>query len=403
MSQGLSSRQIDTWLFRGIYVYVVILTVVTILNVDDPTERWLAIGLMLAFAVVLSRTPRFDAPEWQVHLYLTIQTVIVLGMVFLLWPNFFLFYILSVQAMILLPPRRGLLWIGAFVLMGIGPVVYEEGWPEGLLSALLIGFGFLFIGAFGYTRIRAEEARYQSQRLLEELRVAHRQLQEHAERAEALAVAEERNRLSRDLHDTLGHRLTVAVVQLEGAERLIPSEPDRAAQMVATVREQVREGLSELRRTVATLRAPLAADLALPVALKQLAGDFEQATQLRVHTSLPESLPALPDRHRIALYRAAQEALTNVSRHAQARTAWLAVEASDETATLTISDDGVGPPDDVGEDGFGLRGMRERAAQLGGDVQLTERDEGGTRLVFRLPLKPHAEPPAGSYEGREHQ
>ena len=70
MSQGLSSRQVDTWLFRAIYAYVAILAVVTFLNADSPTERWLGVGLILAFAVFLSRTPRLDAPEWQAHLYL---------------------------------------------------------------------------------------------------------------------------------------------------------------------------------------------------------------------------------------------------------------------------------------------------------------------------------------------
>jgi two-component system sensor histidine kinase UhpB len=126
----------------------------------------------------------------------------------------------------------------------------------------------------------------------------------------------------------------------------------------------------------------------LPKALNQLAGDFERATQLQVHTSLPEGLPPLPDRQRIALYRAAQEGLTNVGRHAQARTAWLALEVTDEAATLTVDDDGVGPSDGVEGGGFGLRGMRERAAQLGGEMHLTARAEGGTQLVFRLPLRP---------------
>ena len=386
MIQKPSSRQVDTWLFRAIYAYVAILAVVTFLSADNPVERWLGLGLMLAFAVALSRTPRPDAPEWQAHLYLGIQTLIVLGLIIFLWPNFFLFYILSVQAMILLPPRRGLIWMVGFIVVAIGPIVYEEGWPGGVFDALLIGFGFFFIGAFAYTRMWAEEARYESQQLLKELQVAHRQLQEHAERAEALAVAEERNRLSRDLHDTLGHRLTVAVVQLEGAERLIPGDPNRAAHMLATVREQMRAGLGELRRTVATLRTPLAEDLSLTTALKQLAGDFERATQLQVHTSMPDTLPPLPDSHRIALYHAAQEALTNVGRHAQARTAWLALEVSDEAATLTVSDDGVGLPDGVESDGFGLLGMHERAAQLGGEVGLTARPEGGTQLVFCLPL-----------------
>jgi signal transduction histidine kinase len=388
MIQKPSSRQVDTWLFRAIYAYVAILAVVTFLSADNPVQRWLGLGLMLAFAAALSRTPRSDAPEWQAHLYLGVQTLIVVGLIILLWPNFFLFYILSVQAMILLPPRRGLIWMVGFIVVAIGPIVYEEGWPDGVFDALLIGFGFFFIGAFAYTRMWAEEARYESQQLLKELQVAHRQLQEHAERAEALAVAEERNRLSRDLHDTLGHRLTVAVVQLEGAERLIPGDPNRAAHMVATVREQIREGLGELRRTVATLRTPLAEDISLLTALKQLAGDFERATQLQIHTSMPDTLPPLPDSQRIALYRAAQEALTNIGRHARARTACLALEISDEAATLTVSDDGVGPPEGIEGDGFGLRGMHERAAQLGGEVGLTARTEGGTKLVFRLPLRP---------------
>ena len=85
-----------------------------------------------------------------------------------------------------------------------------------------------------------------------------RQLQEYAGQIERLAVAEERNRLAREMHDMLGHRLTVAAVQLEGAQWLIHTAPERATHMVGTVRDQVREALGELRRTVATLRTPLA-------------------------------------------------------------------------------------------------------------------------------------------------
>jgi signal transduction histidine kinase len=167
---------------------------------------------------------------------------------------------------------------------------------------------------------------------------------------------------------------------------LIPNDPERAAQMIATVHQQMREGLNELRRTVATLRTPLAVDLSLPKALLQLARDFEQATQLRIHVSAPDTLPPLPNRRRIALYRAAQEALTNVQRHAQAQTAWLTLQVTAQAATLIISDDGIGLPDDLEDNGFGLRGMRERAAQLGGEMQLTTRTEGGACVVFRLPL-----------------
>lgn len=114
------------------------------------------------------------------------------------------------------------------------------------------------------TLLRADAARQETQQVLDELDDAHQQLQTYAAQVEELAVAEERNRLSREVHDTLGHRLTVLIVQLAGAERLVAKQPDRATEKIATVRQQLDEGLGELRRTVAMLRAPSETDLALP-------------------------------------------------------------------------------------------------------------------------------------------
>jgi signal transduction histidine kinase len=188
------------------------------------------------------------------------------------------------------------------------------------------------------------------------------------------------------MHDTLGHRLTVAAVQLEAAQRLCPSDPERAAGMVGTVREQVSEALRELRATVATLRTPVEADLELGSALRRLAEQFERATGLEIHRVVPDALPSLPDPHRLALYRAAQEALTNVQRHAGAEQVWLVLSVSGADITLLVSDDGRGLRLSHGEAGFGLRGLRERAEQLGGAVHLSPRSGGGTQLSFSLPL-----------------
>ena len=180
-----------------------------------------------------------------------------------------------------------------------------------------------FFGAFANALLRADAARRESQALLDELQQAHEQLQEYALRAEEMAVVEERNRLAREMHDTLGHRLTVASVQLEAAQRLCPTDAERAAGLVGTVREQVREALGELRGTVATLRSPVEADLQLRSALRRLMDHFEEATGLTIHRVLPDEMPPLPDAHRLALYRAAQEALTNVQKHAEAsRCGW---------------------------------------------------------------------------------
>jgi len=148
----------------------------------------------------------------------------------------------------------------------------------------------------------------------------------------------------------------------------------------------VRAALGELRQTVAALRTPPEAELPLPKALARLADDFERATGLTVHRSLPLEVPPLAPALRLALYRAAQEALTNVQRHADARQVWLTLRLDDEAIVLQVDDDGRGLPPDAGERGLGLRGLRERATQLGGELRLESAPDGGTYLSLRLPL-----------------
>jgi len=156
--------------------------------------------------------------------------------------------------------------------------------------------------------------------------------------------------------------------------------------MVGTVREQVREALAELRSTVAALRAPIEVDLHLRTSLRRLSAHFEQATGLTVHQVLPDELPALPNAYRLALYRTAQEALTNVQRHAQASQVWLVLSTTNTAVSLLVSDDGQGLTLSGEQTGFGLRGLGERAAELGGELHLEARRGGGTQLTFSLPL-----------------
>jgi two-component system sensor histidine kinase UhpB len=137
---------------------------------------------------------------------------------------------------------------------------------------------------------------------------------------------------------------------------------------------------------VAALRAPIEVDLHLRASLRRLTTHFEQATGLTVHQVLPDELPALPNAYRLALYRTAQEALTNVQRHAQASQVWLVLSTTKTTVSLLVSDDGQGLTLSGEQAGFGLRGLRERAAELGGELYLETRRGGGTQLTFSLPL-----------------
>jgi signal transduction histidine kinase len=371
------------------YLVLIASGILGIQTLDSGVPRVIGTILLVAFGVIFTLTPKEDAPAWKWHLNLAVLTLITACLLTLQpeWGVFpMLFFILSPTAMMVFPQRIGFMWLGIYTLV-TAVIFFLQGPPlEAFLATAVFSVGFWFFGVFARAMANAEEARQESQQLLEELQIAHRQLQEFATRAGELAVAEERNRLAREMHDTLGHRLTVAAVQLEGAQRLIPKDPGRAESMIGTVRQQVREALGELRGTVATLREPLVTDLPIDIALQRLVSSFDEATDLDVHLGLPVALPRLSNAHRLALYRAAQEGLTNVQRHAQAQQVRVNLVAQEDILSLKISDDGIGFPADTTETAFGLRGMRERAAHLGGELHLGASEDGGAQLTFNLPL-----------------
>jgi signal transduction histidine kinase len=301
-----------------------------------------------------------------------------------------LFFVLSAEVTMMYPPRIVAAWIALFTAITLVAYLAVSG-LSGLVAVPIYAAGYVFFAIFAQQTARAEAARAESERLLLQLQEAHSQLQEYASQAEELAVQQERNRLAREMHDTLGHRLTVSSVQLQAAQRLIPSAPDRANEMVGAVLEEVREGLRELRSTVATLRAPVEADLALEPALKRLAGSFEQATGIAVHLVVPADLPPLTASQRHALYRGAQEGLTNIQKHAAAGEAWIELARTNGTVALLVRDNGAGLSGaGNGAAGFGLHGLRERAAQLGGDLSISPAPAGGAEMKLTLPVPQEA-------------
>src|SRR5215203_1530924 len=196
---------------------------------------------------------------------------------------------------------------------------------------------------------------------------------------------EERRRLRRDLHDGLGAQLAGLNVQAGALRRLIPRDPDAANEVVVELREELRSAISDIRRLVYDLRPPALDDLGLVEALRQLAERYgSKDGPLRVVVEAPEDLPNLPAAVEVAVYRVTQEALTNVARHARARTCDVRL-AMDEGVTLEIADDGIGIPAQRSA-GVGLTSMHERASELGGSCVVQSIPKGGTQVLVRLPL-----------------
>ncbi|MFI0452400.1 sensor histidine kinase [Actinomadura sp. 6N118] len=203
--------------------------------------------------------------------------------------------------------------------------------------------------------------------------VAHR----HAEQAAALAAAAERNRIARDIHDNVGHHLTVISVQLEKSAAFRSIDPEAADQALTDARESARLALEDVRRSVGTLRAH--GQFSLAAALAALVGRFGTAVTLDIRGD--ESVldgPALP-----VLYHAAQESLTNAHRHACAERVSVEVELGRREARLVVEDDGKGFESQV--EGFGVRGMRERLELVGGSLRIDSAPGEGTRVTATVP------------------
>ncbi len=396
MAQEMTTRQ-ETLGFQITSYVILVAAGVVGLRFNPPatvTLRWVVVILLAALALMQWRLPKWQGSDQRSHIVMATYGVLVAALMFLQpgWTMHPVLYMTPiVWGIMSLSVRPGMYWVAAYTAVTAVSFAVGISLGEGLVALFLYGVLYAFIGAFASALVRAHTARHESQALLIELQEAHLQLQEYALRAEEMAIMEERNRLAREMHDTLGHRLTVAAVQLEGAQRLCSCDPDRAAGMVETVREQVKEALAELRGTVATLRAPLEADLRLRRALRRLADGFAQATGLTVHRNFPDKIPDLPDAHRLALFRAAQEALTNVHKHARASQVWLTLMAHHNRVVLLVADDGQGLAAGPGQGAsFGLRGLRERAEQLGGELSLEPRPGGGVQLRLSLPLPQEA-------------
>jgi signal transduction histidine kinase len=196
---------------------------------------------------------------------------------------------------------------------------------------------------------------------------------------------EERRRLRRDLHDGLGAQLAGLNVQAGALRRLIPTDPDAADEVVVELRDELRSAIADIRRLVYDLRPPALDDLGLVEALRRLAERYgSEGEQLRVIVEAPEALPYLPAAVEVAVYRITQEALTNVVRHARARSCVVRLAVNEDVA-LEIVDDGVGIPAQRGA-GVGLSSMHERASELGGSCVVQSVPKGGTQVLVRLPL-----------------
>lgn len=310
-----------------------------------------------------------------------------------LWVLYLLYYFVASLPLLLLPLRVGLAVLAGVWLLLVVNVLIVAHWdalpysvPRGLAS---LSLGFLLVMVFAHVSRQAQERGEQIadlnrmiRTLHDDLEAARGRLQDFTNDVEEIAAIRERNRMAQELHDTLGHHLTVLNVQLEAALRLFATDSERSYAQIVRAKESAASALRDVRAAVTTLRPRQLDQRSLNAALERLVANFSTATGLPVDLTIsgPARVAAAQE---AVLYRTVQEALTNIQKHAKATRASVTLRYTPTSIELTVADNGAGSADPTG--GMGLTGIRERAESVGGTMSVRTWPGAGLILHVSLP------------------
>ncbi|KAA3647043.1 MAG: sensor histidine kinase [Chloroflexi bacterium] len=363
----------------------------------DPTFYTVALGLEVLLLLTYLYWPRLKTRLKSSYLpigigfatlALILETYITIPFARLFQPDPFLFILV-----ILLAWQYNLRSVLLFALGTVGlEIILDQLIPVETLN--IYRFGPASANTLFYGRMIARTAAFLAlgfviTRLMrgqreqrEALARANLRLTQYAATQEQLAVIRERNRISRELHDTLAHTLSALTVQLDAVTTVWKDVPTKARQMLDQMLGTTRLGLDETRRALQDLRASPLEDMGLPQALRSLSEDFAKRNALELDMEISDAIEDLAPEVEQSIYRIAQEALENVSRHANARLVKVQLQQQNEAVSLSISDDGRGfDADEIDhQDKFGLQGVRERAEVIGAELEIESHKNEGTRL-----------------------
>ena len=355
-----------------------------------PTETAVAILLGIVYMVLsLKQDDYFERfpSGFGVAVYFSLLLGLVFVINWLIGPGGVWLIVLpvaatAVHALSLFPQIVVYLAMLATIAVPIG--LRFDNWDAAFALAISISPAILFVVVFTKAQQSEQVAREQAEALTAELEAANRQLSEYAAQVEELATIEERNRLAREIHDNLGHYLTVVNVQIGAAKVLLAQdEPAKATEAMDKAQNLTQEGLTAVRQSVAALRESPTGNKPLAEALAPFISETNNAgilTELII-----EGQPRVLDpKIEFTLYRVVQEGLTNVRKHAHASAVDVLLDYSDlDVVSLQIVDNGVGTA--VTENGFGLLGIQERVNLLNGSVNITAKPSEGFTLQITIP------------------
>jgi signal transduction histidine kinase len=390
-----------------LYIEWILFAVVMALEVSSQQEHqpeWLNISVVVLLAIMGLRLP---AGKLSIKVIYTIAQIIpILAASYLGMRQVGLFYIILVIRSYLVFGRQYRLWItgGIFGLFLLTMQLFPRHPPHPPLDRQITtverqqlsrrinhrnrdGFRWGFVILFGgillslqllVDRILAEK------QAKEELAIANQRIRSYALRAQEIGSLQERNRIAREIHDSLGHSLTALNLHLEMAVKLAQIQPEKSREIVIEAKRLGSIALRDVRQSVAALRADPLQNQDLSTAIHKLADEFKLSNQIQPVCRL--DLPAnLPQPTATAIYRIVQESLTNISKYAAASEAIVEIQTRPTELELRVIDNGRGFIPTHNMTGFGLQGMRERVLALQGKFEVISAVNGGCQIVAIVP------------------
>jgi len=259
------------------------------------------------------------------------------------------------------------------------PQEQERFWFFNFSLILLFGLSLVFVLLLMNTVISERQSR-------EELAIANEKLLEYAHRIENQATLEERNRIAREIHDSLGHSLTALNLQLETALKLFQSNPSKSQTFLARAKELGSKALQDVRHSVSAMRSHPLQGQSLEQAISILAEDFYRSKGVQPIFEINFDYP-LPTEIKTAIYRIIQESLTNISKYAAATEIKLQLTTTINSLRLRIQDNGRGFDLEQNTTGFGLHSMRDRTLGVGGQFNINSAPGCGCEITVDIPLR----------------
>jgi len=348
-------------------------------------EVWI---LLILFGVIMvSEPPLTHRIAWYPRFYTTVQSLLVIIMLYQ-DPSLdiltMLFLPLSFQVVRFFGDRIGFAWIGAFSLAQVGLFMVGLSWEQGIIMLLLSTGSNCLMGSFAHLMTRTEQRQQENQRLYGELQGAYTRLINSAAQADALAAAEERHRLARELHDTLTQTLFSMNLAVETARFARETDQSRMDEYLERLQFLARNAIEQVKALTGQVPMRRTPHNGFTAALRSLAEERKSLDELEVIVEVSGDR-VLPDNVQVNLYGIVQEALNNVIRHAGVHQAYIRLRQELPYSSLEVFDEGCGfdlTSLDT-SNGFGLAGMSERVNEISWELEIDSNPGLGTRIFVR--------------------